>query len=112
MERAHHAEAALARLMRHVDPQVAASFTEAQRAAIVTMLGPRTKARHAVEVRRALSCGGRRFYLVFLMGAERRSLARRRSEGLLARPLNVLVYLGIAVPLIGVALGYLAATGI
>ena len=77
-------------------PEVAASFTAEQRAAIATMFGARGVARHAVEVRRSVPFpGGRRLYLVFLLGRERRTISRLYSQGMTSGRFNVAFYLGL-----------------
>ncbi len=77
-------------------PEVAASFSAEQRAAIVAMFGARGIARHAVEVRRSVPfLGGWRLYLVFLLGRERRTISRLYSQGLTSGRFNVAFYLGL-----------------
>ena len=81
---------------RRLDPEVAASFSAEQRAAIATMFGARGIARHAVEVRRSVPFpGGWRLYLVFLLGRERRAISRLYSQGLASGRFNVAFYLGL-----------------
>jgi hypothetical protein len=81
---------------RRLDPEVAASFSAEQRAAIATMFGARGIARHAVEVRRSVPFpGGRRLYLVFLLGRERRAISRLYSQGMVSGRFNVVFYLGL-----------------
>jgi hypothetical protein len=67
---------------KRIDPQVAATFTPVQQQAIKTMFGARGINRHAVDIRRGLSFGRSRFYMVFLMGRERRALSGPRRSGL------------------------------
>ena len=77
-------------------PEVAASFTAEQRAAITTMFGARGVAKHAVEVRRSVPLpGGRHLYLVFLLGRERRTISRLYSQGMTSGRFNVSFYLGL-----------------
>lgn len=59
---------------KRIEPQVAATFTPAQRQAIKTMFGARGITRHAVDIRRGITIGASRFYLVLLMGREHRAL--------------------------------------
>ncbi|MCH8926849.1 MAG: hypothetical protein IH924_12065 [Proteobacteria bacterium] len=81
---------------QRLDPEVAASFTAEQRAAIATMFGARGVTRHAVEVRRSVPFpGGRRLYLVFLLGRERRTISRLYSQGMMSGSFNVAFYLGL-----------------
>ncbi len=69
----------LAHYFRRIDPAVAASFTKEQRHAIRTMFGDRGATRHAVDVRYTFPLGWRRFYLVFLLGRDRRRIIRPRN---------------------------------
>jgi len=69
----------LAHYFRRIDPAVAASFTTEQRRAIRTMFGDRGATRHAVDVRCTFPVGWRRFYLVFLLGHDRRKIIRPRN---------------------------------
>jgi len=97
---------------KRLDPEIAASFTPAQRDAIRVMFGARGIARHAVELRRSIPfLGGRRFYLVFLMGRERRGLARIYSQGTVSRPFNLLFYGLLGGLVLVLALALFAALG-
>lgn len=98
----------LDRYLKRIDPAVAASFTDEQRAAMKIMLGARNITKHLVEVRRSIPLGRRRFYMVFLLGAERRSLARFYSEGMVSKPLGLLLYLGLAALVLAPVIGLLA----
>lgn len=69
----------LAHYFRRIDPAVAASFTKEQRHAIRTMFGDRGATRHAVDIRCTFPFGWRRFYLVFLLGRDRRKMIRPRN---------------------------------
>ncbi len=69
----------LTHYFRRIDPAVAASFTKEQRHAIRTMFGDRGATRHAVDVRCTFPLGWRRFYLVFLLGRDRRRIIRPRN---------------------------------
>ena len=69
----------LAHYFRRIDPAVAASFTKEQRHAIRAMFGDRGATRHAVDVRCTFPLGWRRFYLVFLLGRDRRKIIRPRN---------------------------------
>ncbi|MEM7226759.1 MAG: hypothetical protein AAF495_27555 [Pseudomonadota bacterium] len=62
--------------LKRIDPQVAASFSEAQIAALKDMLGYRVAEHHAVDFRPTLTLGRRRYYMVLLMGRDRRVLTR------------------------------------
>jgi hypothetical protein len=69
----------LAHYFRRIDPAVAASFTKEQRQAIRTMFGDRGATRHAVDIRCTFPLGWRRFYLVCLLGRDRRKIIRPRN---------------------------------
>ena len=93
---------------KRIDPRVAGSFSAEQREAIKTMFGARGIAKHSVELRRSLPIGRGRYYLVLLMGRERRTFGRLYSEGAITGPFN---FLGFAItaalwmlPAIGTAL--------
>jgi hypothetical protein len=93
---------------KRIDPAVAASFTAEQCEAIKTMFGARGMAQHAVEIRRSLPIGRRRFYLVLLMGRERRTFGRLTRDGAISGPFNLLGYAITAglwlLPAVGAAL--------
>ncbi|WP_422369146.1 hypothetical protein [Pelagibius sp.] len=77
---------------KRIDPKMAASFSEEQCAAIKQMFGARGIAKHAVELRRSIPIGRRRFYLVLLMGREQRTFNRLFSEGTATRSFAILGY--------------------
>lgn len=77
---------------KRIDPRLAASFTPEQREAIKTMFGARGIVRHAVEIRRSLPIGRGRYYLVLLLGRERRTIGRLYSEGMVSTPFTLLGY--------------------
>lgn len=66
---------------KRIDPRIAASFSPEQCDAIKAMFGARGMAQHAVEIRRSLPIGRGRYYLVLLLGRERRTFHRLYSEG-------------------------------
>ncbi len=97
---------------RRLDPEVAASFSAEQRDAMATMFGARGIARHAVEVRRSVPFpGGRRLYLVFLLGRERRAISRLYNQGMVSGRFNVVFYLGLGALFLLPVLILLAAGG-
>ncbi len=69
---------------KRIDPSVAGSFNDEQRAAIKAMFGARGIARHSFEVRRTLPIFWRRYYLVVLMGRERRDISRLFGGGVVS----------------------------
>lgn len=97
--------------LNRIDPAVAASFTEAQREALKTMLGARGVTKHAVEIRHSIPLGKRQFYTVLLMGREQRSLLRGRGQGS-SRPYNILVYACLAALICAPVLGVMLARGL
>ena len=90
---------------------MAASFTTEQRRAIRAMFGDRGATRHAVDVRCTFPLGWRRFYLVFLLGRDRRKMIRPRN-GLPGDVGDWLAYLVLTLGLLAAlfALLYLAGT--
>lgn len=77
---------------KRIDPRVAASFSPEQCEAIKSMFGARGIAKHAVEVRRSLPVGRGRYYLVLLIGRERRTMGRLYSEGAVGGASNLVGY--------------------
>jgi hypothetical protein len=77
---------------RRIDPSVAATFTAEQCEAIKTMFGARGIAKHSVEVRRSLPIGRGRYYIVLLLGRERRTISRLYSEGAATKPFTLIGY--------------------
>jgi hypothetical protein len=98
--------------LKRMAPEVAASFTEAQRDAIKSILGTRGMTKHAVEIRRSIPLSKWRFYTVFLMGREHRSLRHLDREGALSRPFNLLVYACLAALISAPVLGVILAFGL
>ncbi len=89
-------QAFLDHYFKRLDPEVANSFSEAQKHAIWTLFGGRGTTKHAIELRRALPLpGGRRFYMVFLCGRERRGIPRLHGQGESSRGTELLWYLGL-----------------
>lgn len=93
---------------KRIDPRVATSFSPEQCEAIKTMFGARGIARHSVEIRRSLPIGRGRYYLVLLLGRERRTFGRLYSEGAISGSFNILGYVITAalwmLPAVGAAL--------
>lgn len=77
---------------KRIDPRVAATFSAEQCEAIKTMFGARGIAKHSVEVRRSLPVGRGRYYLVLLIGRERRTFGRLYSEGAIGSTANLVGY--------------------
>ncbi len=82
---------------QRLDRRIAETFTKDQREAVKILLGIRGIARHAIELRRSVPFGRRRFYFVFLFGRERRGFSRLYSQGIISHRFNVLLYLGIGI---------------
>jgi hypothetical protein len=72
------------------------------------MFGARGIAKHSLEVRRSLPVGRGRYYLVLLIGRERRTFGRLYSEGAVGSTANLLGYVVTAalwtVPAVAAAL--------
>jgi hypothetical protein len=75
----------LAKFFARIPADVASSFTPAQLDAVKMAFGARSWGSHAIDIRKSfgLPLVWRRFYLVLLMGAERREEDRLRAEGAL-----------------------------
>ncbi len=71
---------ALGRLLSAMPQEMATSFSEEQRLALQTALVVNTRNRHPIDVRWSIPILRRKFYLVFLMGEEERSKARRQGH--------------------------------
>lgn len=92
----NNAEFFLSHYLRRIDPKVADSFTEEQRSAIKSMFSNRdVAAQHSLEVRRTLPFGRKRFYLIFLLGRERRAYERGGRSGGISQRLNLFFYLAV-----------------
>lgn len=91
-----NADPFLSHYFRRIDPEVAKSFTEDQRTAMRTMFANRDIAKHALEVRRTLSFGRKRFYLIFLLGRERRAYERDGRSGGRPQGFNLLFYVAVS----------------
>jgi len=93
---------------KRIDPRVAASFNAEQREAIKSMFGARGIAKHSIELRRSLPIGRGRYYVVLLLGRERRTFGRLYSEGAITASFNILGYAITAalwmLPAVGAAL--------
>ncbi len=63
---------ALALFLSRIEPEVAQSFTCAQREAITLHFGMRYRARHLIDWRRRILLPFSRFYIVLLAGREPR----------------------------------------
>lgn len=99
-----------ARFLARVPPRVAETFTLDQLNAIKLAFGARTWGVHAVDIRLSIPLLFARFYVVFLLGRERRDLPRRGEEGRaspLARLGNLLVTALFAALVASSALGVL-----
>ena len=70
-------EAFTSRFLARMRPEVAASFTPEQLAAVRMAFGMRYAMDHAVDLRRTVTLPWGRFYLVLLGGRDRRAEARR-----------------------------------
>lgn len=67
------------RFLMAIPPEVAASFTDTQLAALKRAIGGGWGS-HPVEIRRSIPFFGRRYFIVLLGGVERRSKERIRAE--------------------------------
>lgn len=70
----------VARFRARIPPEVAASFTAEQLAAIHTAFALRTLPRHSLDLRRSIPTPWGRMYLAIVAGREKRGAARRSTE--------------------------------
>jgi hypothetical protein len=80
---APHAEADplfVARFRSRIPPEIAASFTPGQLAAIHTAFALRTLPRHSLDLRRSIPTPWGRMYLAIVAGREKRGHARRAAD--------------------------------
>ena len=105
----------LAQYFQRIDLKVAASFTPEQRIALKQMFGDRNQGNHVVDFRHSLPIGRRRYYLVLLLGHERRTLERLRAEGVVSRGTTIVIYtltaLLLALPLLAMIYALKTAIG-
>jgi len=107
----------LAQFFSRIPADVAATFSDAQVDAVKRAFGARSWGAHSIDLRFSVPLPWRRYYVVLLVGKERRDPERLRLERLLY-PLNLLTsafafiaFLSvIAVPLL--ALAYLLKTAL
>lgn len=91
-------EGSLEMLLDRVPPDVAASFTEEQRAALYQAIKPASWRRHPVNIRLSFPILGERYFITVVSGYEKRSyerLARERRMFPLRTLGNVLFLLGV-----------------
>jgi hypothetical protein len=74
----HSAEAFIRRFLARVPPEIAATFSPDQLAAVQRAFGMRYAAEHAVDVRRSVPLPWGRYYLVLLAGRDRPGEASAR----------------------------------
>lgn len=91
-----NADLFLSHYFRRIDPRVAETFTPEQRAAMKTMFSNRDITNHLLEIRRTLSFGRKRFYLIFLLGRERRAYERDGRSRSLSQRLNLFFYIAVS----------------
>lgn len=88
-----------------LDPVVAASFTAEQKRALSSLLATRGATRHMVDLRQTVSFFGKRYYLAFFFGRERRLGELRGRLGPKEWVLRYLAYLGLALFLLAPCFG-------
>jgi hypothetical protein len=92
------AEGALETLLERVPPEVAETFTPAQRAALYNAIKPVSWRRHPINIRLSFPVFGQRYFVTVVGGVERRSdvrLHRERRIFPLRTTGNILFLLGI-----------------
>ena len=100
MNKPQYTASTFEQLFAEIAPEVANTFTVEQLEAIKRGFVSRGRTRHALDIRVSVPIPGLRFYLVLLIGSERRSKARLRSEkGLYPfwTPANILFLIGFLI---------------
>lgn len=87
------------RFLGRLPPDVAASFTPEQLAALQLAFGMRYAMEHAVDVRRTVTLPWGRFYLVLLGGRDRRCVAPGRVLAAVTRTVAGCAAVGLAAAL-------------
>lgn len=73
-------DGALEMLLDRIPPEVAETFTPAQRAALWSAVKPVTWRRHPVNIRLSFPIVGGRFFITVVGGPEKRAVERRQRE--------------------------------
>ena len=76
----HKKKIVFAQFANRLPPHILSSFSEAQIESIQQALEPRSWQQHPVDIRLSIPFLGRRFYLVFVAGKEKRSSERLAKE--------------------------------
>ncbi|MEH1846620.1 MAG: hypothetical protein V7L25_16900 [Nostoc sp.] len=88
-----------------IPPQVVATFTDAQLTELQKVFRERVNKRHAVDIRLSIPFIKKRFYLVFLLGKEKRLKQNRKAP--IFTPVNNIFLIGSCLVLITFLLGAL-----
>jgi hypothetical protein len=99
-------DAFMGRFFASIPLEICATYTPRQLAAVKRAFAGETGRRHPVDIRLSIPLLVRRFYLVLLMGPERRTAERRnreRSQNQIVRAAN-LVFLSILIIVVLLAL--------
>ncbi|MEH2417760.1 hypothetical protein [Nostoc sp.] len=88
-----------------IPPEVVATFTDAQLTELQKVFKERVSKRHAVDIRLSIPFIKKRFYVVFLLGKEKRSKQNRKDT--IFKPVNsifLIRYCLVLIPLLLAAL--------
>ncbi|MEH2000163.1 MAG: hypothetical protein V7L00_15685 [Nostoc sp.] len=88
-----------------IPPEVVATFTDAQLTELQKVFKERVSKRHAVDIRLSIPFIKKRFYVVFLLGKEKRSKQNRKDT--IFKPVNsifLIRYSLVLIPLLLAAL--------
>lgn len=88
-----------------ISPQVAATFSDAQLTELQKVFSERVNKRHAVDIRLSIPFTKKRFYLVFLLGKEKKLKQNRKDT--IFTPVNSILLIGYCLVLITFLLGAL-----
>lgn len=93
-------DAELNDILKRINPEVAATFTPAQRRVLRSLLATRGATRHMLDMRHTLPVFGKRYYLAIFFGRERRFANLTRDLAMKDLVCRYLVYLGLALTLL------------
>ena len=100
----------LQQFFARIPPQTAATFNNAQLTALKQVFGERVTKRHAVDIRLSIPFFPRRFYLVLVLGKEKRS--KERFSNQIYPPVNRIFLTLLGLVLIISLVGHFSLDGI
>lgn len=99
-------------VLKRMAPEVRTSFSDGQLVALKSALGAKSWGVHPVDIRKTIGFWKLRYYIVFLMGKEKRPPERRTKQKLRLTELIFLTITIIFMIVVGFALLYLAKSAL